>query len=110
MRIFTTITGLAITAVCACAAVGSPALTAPAARSSPAPVVLTAFAVRSGPVMSHECPQCGGSDHCRHCIGSGAAGGNPLYSNKSCRACGGTGSCQSCLDPEPLYVIPGGKS
>ena len=109
MRILTAVPGLALIAITAFAA-ASLSLSASVPRSSTAPVTLAAVAAQSGPVLSHECPDCGGSDHCKHCIGTGAAGGNPLYSTKSCRACGGTGSCQSCLDPEPLYLVPSGKS
>lgn len=76
-------------------------------RVAVAPTVLAAYA--TGPVLS-ECTSCHGSDWCRHCGGTGAAGGNPDYSHgKSCHSCGGTGTCQDCLEPEPLVLIPGGK-
>lgn len=104
MRILSAITGLAITTVAACAAVAS--LSLPPTATSPI-VALTAFAA-AVPVLSHECPDCGGSDHCKHCIGTGADG-SPLYPHGSCSKCKGTGTCQSCLEPEPLKIVPGGK-
>ena len=106
MRILSAITGLTITAVTAVAAVTSLSLT-PAPVPAPADVTLSAFVSTLGPVKS-DCDQCGTSDNCHHCIGTGAAGGN-LKSGKSCPGCGGTGTCQHCLDPEPLTLIKGGK-
>lgn len=97
--------------VLAAVAVAGMFLASPAIDSRPrvavASTTLAAFA--TGPVMS-ECTSCHGSDWCRHCIGTGAAGGNPDYSHgKSCHSCGGTGTCQDCLEPKPLVLIPGGK-
>ena len=95
----------------AAAVIAGMCVCAPAVGSSPpvavAPVVLSASAV--GPVMS-ECGSCHGSDWCRHCGGTGAAGGNPDFSHgKSCHGCGGTGTCQHCLEPEPLVLVPAGQ-
>lgn len=109
MRILTALLGLAATTITACAAASSLSTVPSLTSSSSAPLTLTAFAVQTAPRLSHECPDCGGSDHCKHCIGTGAAGGDPFYSKESCKYCSGTGSCQSCLDPHPLVLVPGGK-
>lgn len=107
MRIRTAFTALAIVALTTGAAGTSFAL-APTATPTATDVTLSAFVSPSGPVMTHECPDCGGSDHCKHCIGTGASG-NAIYSKKSCSSCGGTGTCQSCIEPEPLQIVPNDK-
>ena len=104
MRILTALSAVADGAIIACAAVTSFSL-APA--TTPAAVALSASVSTSGPVLSHECPDCGGSDHCKHCIGTGASG-NAIYSEQSCSGCKGTGTCQSCLEPG-LVLVPTGK-
>jgi hypothetical protein len=82
------------------ALIGSPhPMWAPSTTDGLGPVVLAALA--SGPVTSHECPDCGGSDRCKHCIGTGASG-NPMYSAQSCSSCQGTGTCQSCLEADQI--------
>lgn len=106
MRICTAFTALAIVALTAGAA-GTSLTLAPSATPTAAAVVLSAFVSPSGPVMTHECPDCGGHDTCKHCIGTGASG-NAIYSKKSCSSCKGTGTCQSCIEPEPLKIVPSG--
>jgi hypothetical protein len=106
MRILTAFTALAIVALTAGAGGTSLAL-APAATPTAADVTLSAFVSPAGPVMTHKCADCGGTDACKHCIGTGASG-NAIYSKKSCSSCGGTGTCQSCIEPEPLQIVPNG--
>lgn len=102
--ILTALSGVTVGAITACAAATSFSF-APA--TTPAAPSLSAFVSASGPVLSHECPDCGGSDHCGHCIGTGASG-NAIYSKQSCSSCKGTGTCQSCLEPG-LVLVPAGK-